>query len=161
IERERELRAPDSHGDVVFWPLLAAARYVLGTGDGSLLQARAPFHGAAGERSRAATVLGHVDRALGVVRRRRVAGTALAAYGHGDWNDSLQPADPAMRERLCSTWTVILHHQTLTALARALRFSGEAARATTLESEAGRIREDLRKLLMVDGVLAGYVVFTA
>ena len=161
IERERELRAPDSHGDIVFWPLLAAARHVLGTGDTSLLDTQVPFHCAPGRRRRSATVLRHVDRALGVIRRRRVAGTALAAYGHGDWNDSLQPADPSMRDRLCSAWTVILHHQTLTALARAMRFAGHAARAGPLESEAGRIQRDLRKILMVDGVLAGYVVFSA
>src|SRR5207237_3321915 len=29
IERERHLRASDSHGDIVFWPLLGLARYVL------------------------------------------------------------------------------------------------------------------------------------
>jgi hypothetical protein len=160
IERERELRAPDSHGDIVFWPLLGAARYVLGTGDPSLLDAQVPFHRAKSQTGRPATILQHVDRALGVIGRRLVAGTSLAAYGHGDWNDSLQPADPAMREKLCSTWTVILHHQTLTTLARAMRLAGHVARATSLESEAGRVRRDLRKSLMVDGVLAGYVVFT-
>jgi CRISPR-associated protein Csx3 len=160
IERERELRAPDSHGDIVFWPLLAAARYVLATGDTSLLEAQVPFHGAPGQTRRSATVLQHVDRALGVIRGRLLAGTALVAYGHGDWNDSLQPADPAMRERLCSAWTVILHHQTSVALARAMRFAGHSARATPLESEAERIRRDLRETLMMDGVLAGYVVFS-
>jgi cellobiose phosphorylase len=160
IERERELRAPDSHGDIVFWPLLGAARYVLGTDDTSLFEAEVPFHRAGGRTRRPARILQHVDRALGVVGRRLVAGTALAAYGHGDWNDSLQPADPAMRERLCSTWTVVLHHQTLTALARAMKLAGHAARATSLEAEAGRVRRDLRKTLMPDGVLAGYVVFS-
>jgi cellobiose phosphorylase len=159
IERERALRAPDSHGDVVFWPLLGAARYVLGTGDASLLDAEVPFHGAAGTGTPPATVLQHVDRALGVIGRRRIAGTALAAYGHGDWNDSLQPADPSLRERLCSAWTVTLHHQTSTALARALRFAGHAARADALASEAERIRRDLRDALVLDGVLAGYVLF--
>jgi cellobiose phosphorylase len=159
LERERELRAPDSHGDVVFWPILGAAQYVLRTGDASLLDARVPFHGAPGHRS-PPSVLEHVDRALGVVGRRRVAGTALAAYGHGDWNDSLQPADPSMRARLCSAWTVVLHHQTVTTLARAMRLAGHEARAAALEAEAGRIRRDLRKALMPDGVLAGYVVFS-
>jgi CRISPR-associated protein Csx3 len=161
IERERELRARDSHGDIVFWPLLAAARYVLGTGDAALLEAQVSFHSARNHRGRSATVLGHMDRALGVIRRRRVAGTALAAYGHGDWNDSLQPADPSMREKLCSTWTVILHHQTLTTLGRAMKFAGHAARAATLQSEADRIQRDLRKNLMVEGVMAGYVLFSA
>jgi 1,2-beta-oligoglucan phosphorylase len=159
FERERDLRAPDSHGDVAFWPLLGAARYVLGTGDAALFDAEVPFHAVRGGRGRPATVLGHVDRALGVIGRRCVAGTALAAYGHGDWNDSLQPADAAMRERLCSAWTVTLHHQTWTALARALRFAGHPARASALESEAERIRHDLRELLIVDGVLAGYLLF--
>ncbi|HET9599471.1 MAG TPA: hypothetical protein VFP65_28105 [Anaeromyxobacteraceae bacterium] len=159
IERERDLRAPDSHGDIAFWPVLGAARHVLGTGDASLLEAQIPFHAAAGEHPRPATILQHVDRALGVIGRRRVAGTALAAYGHGDWNDSLQPADPSMRERLCSAWTVVLHHQTWTALAAALRFAGHPARALALESEAARIRGDLRDTLLVDGVLAGYVLF--
>jgi cellobiose phosphorylase len=161
FERERELRAPDSHGDIVFWPLLGAARHVLGTGDTSLLDAQVPFYSSTGRSARTATVLQHVDRALDVIGRRRVAGTALAAYGHGDWNDSLQPADPAMRERLCSAWTVILHHQTLTTLARALRFAGHSARATALWSEARRVQGDLRKFLMVDGVLPGYAVFSA
>ena len=160
FDRERELRAPDSHGDIVFWPLLATAQYVLSTGDTSLLDAPVSFHGARDRGGRSATVLQHMDRALGVIGRRRVAGTALAAYGHGDWNDSLQPSDFSMRDRLCSTWTVILHHQTLTALARAMKFAGHAARATPLESEAGRIQQELRDILMVDGVLAGYVLFS-
>jgi cellobiose phosphorylase len=156
LERERELRAPDSHGDIVFWPLLALARFVLATGDESLLEAEVPFH-----RGPPATVLRHVDRALDVVGRRLVAGTSLAAYGHGDWNDSLQPVDPSMRERLCSTWTVVLHHQTVSALAKALRLSGHDARAIALEADAARIRRDLRERLLVDGVLAGYVAFPA
>ena len=63
-----------------------------------------------------------------LIARRVIPGTQLAAYGHGDWNDSLQPADPAMRERLCSAWTVTLHHQTLATLAAALRASGRGGR---------------------------------
>jgi cellobiose phosphorylase len=160
LERERELRAPDSHGDVVLWPVLGAAGYVLGTGDRSLLDAQVPFFSSRGG-GRPVSVLQHLDRALGVIRRRQVAGTALAAYGHGDWNDSLQPADPSLRDRLCSTWTVILHHQTLTRLAKALLFAGQDARAAALAAEARRIRRELRDLLMPDGVLAGYVLFSA
>src|SRR5258707_2351678 len=136
IERERNLRASDSHGDIVFWPLLAVARTVLGTGDGSLFDGQVPFHGGPGATEAKATLLQHLERALQGIARRRVAGTALAAYGHGDWNDSLQPADPSMRERLCSAWTVTLHHQTLAALAKALRFAGRPERAALLEAEA-------------------------
>jgi len=161
IERERDLRASDSHGDIVFWPLLALARTVLGTGDGSLFDAQVPFHGRPGASEAPATLLQHMERALHVIARRRVAGTALAAYGHGDWNDSLQPADPSTRERLCSAWTVTLHHQTLAALAKALRFAGHPERAARLEAETLHIRHDFRTRLMADGVIAGYGVFSA
>ena len=70
------------------------------------------------------TIRQHVKRALAVMRRPLIAGTHLAAYGNGDWNNSLQPAEPAMREKLCSAWTVTLHYQTLTALANAFRRLG-------------------------------------
>ena len=55
-----------------------------------------------------ASVLAHVERALALIERRVIPGTRLAAYGHGDWNDSLQPADPALADELCSAWTVTL-----------------------------------------------------
>ena len=79
----------------------------------------------AGER---ATVWQHAQRALALIGKRVIPGTALAAYGHGDWNDSLQPADPRLRDHMCSAWTVTLHFQTLTSLARALRAIGARGR---------------------------------
>ena len=155
IERERDIRAGDSHGDIVFWPLLGLARYVLATGDTSLFDARARFH----DESQPATLLQHVERALALADRRRVAGTALAAYWHGDWNDSLQPAQPSLREKMCSAWTVTLNYQTATMLAKALRLGALQARADALDADAGRIRDDFRRLLMADGVIAGYAIF--
>ena len=79
-------------------------------------------------------MLAHVERALALIERRVIAGTRLAAYGHGDWNDSLQPADPALAEQLCSAWTVTLHHQMIDTLAQALRHVGRAALAAKLEA---------------------------
>jgi cellobiose phosphorylase len=160
FERERGIRAGDSHGDIVFWPLVALAQYLIASGDTNILEARVPFfdsRGAdAGER---ATVWEHVDRALTVIDKRRIAGTTLAAYGHGDWNDSLQPADPALRDHMCSAWTVTLHFQALTTLARALRSIGHAARAEPLERQAKAVRDDFQRLLIPDGVLTGYALF--
>jgi 1,2-beta-oligoglucan phosphorylase len=154
FERERNIRAGDSHGDIVFWPLLGLARYLLATEDGALLDAVLPFHDDA-----AATVWHHVERALAVIAARRIAGTHLAAYGHGDWNDSLQPVDAASRERLCSAWTVTLHHQVLETLARALRRIGGNAEAHALEDEARHVLADFQRLLVANGVVAGYAQF--
>ncbi|HMN45362.1 MAG TPA: hypothetical protein PKE27_12340 [Povalibacter sp.] len=156
FERDRAVRAGDSHGDIVFWPVLALAQYVLASGDAAFLEAPAPFF-----EGRSATIWQHVERALAVIRARVIPDTSLAAYGHGDWNDSLQPADPAMRERLCSAWTVTLHHQTLTTLARALRFAGRNEIARRLDDDAAGVRRDFQRLLLVDDVLTGYAMFDA
>jgi 1,2-beta-oligoglucan phosphorylase len=160
FDRERSIRAGDSHGDIVFWPIVALAQYLIASGDAGILESRVPFFDANGpEAAERATVWEHVERALGLIDRRRIPGTTLAAYGHGDWNDSLQPADPALRDHMCSAWTVTLHFQALTMLARALRSLGRVAQAEPLERQAAAVRGDFQRLLLPDGILTGYAVF--
>jgi cellobiose phosphorylase len=158
--RERNIRAGDSHGDIVFWPLLALAQYLLASGDAALLDETLPFFDARGDaQAEQGSVLAHVQRALALIERRVIPGTRLAAYGHGDWNDSLQPADPALTEQLCSAWTVTLHHQMLDTLAQALRHVGRAPLAARLDAARGAVRDDFQRLLVVDGVVTGYAHF--
>jgi len=149
FERDQAVRAGDSHGDIVFWPVLALAQYLIVSGDKSLLD----------EQVAGATVWQHAERALALIEKRVVPDTALAAYGHGDWNDALQPADPAMREHMCSAWTVTLHYQTLTTLARALHSIGRTQEAVTFENRAAAVQRDFQRLLVVDDVLTGYALF--
>lgn len=160
FERERAIRAGDSHGDIVFWPLLALAQYLIASADAGLLDERTRFfHRRSSRRVVQPTVWQHARRALALIGRRVVAGTALAAYGHGDWNDALQPADPAMRDHMCSAWTVTLHHQVLVTLARALRVVGREKDGAQLLVQATAVRRDFQRLLVADGVLAGYALF--
>jgi 1,2-beta-oligoglucan phosphorylase len=149
FERDRAVRAGDSHGDIVFWPVLALAQYLIASGDASVLD----------EQVAGATVWHHAERALSLIEKRVVTGTALAAYGHGDWNDSLQPADPAMREHMCSAWTVTLHYQTLVTLARALRAIGRSQEAAKFDERAEAVKRDFQRVLVVDDVLTGYALF--
>jgi 1,2-beta-oligoglucan phosphorylase len=160
FERERNIRPGDSHGDIVFWPLLALGQYLVASGDAALLEEVVPFfHPEGDERAERGTIGQHVERALAVIRHRLIPGTHLAAYAHGDWNDSLQPVDPAMRERLCSAWTVTLHYQTLATLAGAFRRVALAEPAQHYEAMAAHVREDFQRLLVVDDVLAGFASF--
>ena len=160
FERDASIRAGDSHGDIVFWPLLALGQYLIASGDASILDEMVPFFPSRGSRrGKPHSVWTHMLRALALTRRRVVAGTALAAYGHGDWNDALQPADPSMREHMCSAWTVTLHHQTLTTLAQALRRVGRRPAAARLERQTAAVKRDFLRLLLVDDVLAGYALF--
>jgi cellobiose phosphorylase len=164
FDRERGIRPGDSHGDIVFWPLVALGQYLTASGDAAFLDEQVPFftaEGAPGLASGAtiATVWEHVERALRVIEHRVIPGTALAAYGHGDWNDSLQPADPHLREHMCSAWTVTLNYQMFNTLASALRTCGRTLDAAGLESLAQRVLRDFQRQLVVGGVLTGYAVF--
>jgi len=158
--RDRGIRPDDSHGDIVYWPVLALAQYLLASDDGSFLDVELPFFHPDGDaKAEKTTVYGHVERALQVIERRHIAGTSLAAYGHGDWNDALQPVDPVMRERLCSSWTVTLQVQTLETLAKALRHVGRVELALPLDALAQATRADFQRLLLPDGILAGFAWF--
>jgi 1,2-beta-oligoglucan phosphorylase len=149
FERDRAVRAGDSHGDIVFWPVLALAQYLIASGDAGVLD----------ESVAGATVWQHAERALSLIEKRVIAGTSLAAYGHGDWNDALQPADPAMREHMCSAWTVTLHYQTLVTLARALRAIDRSQEASKFDERADAVKRDFQRVLVVDDVLTGYALF--
>ncbi|HVW69607.1 MAG TPA: hypothetical protein VHB68_11565, partial [Steroidobacteraceae bacterium] len=162
FERERGIRPDDSHGDIVFWPLVVLAQYLIASGDRAILDEKVRFFdGRSPEAGEEATVWQHVQRAFALIDRRVIPGTALAAYGHGDWNDSLQPADPVLREHMCSAWTVTLHFQTLKLLAQALRGIDRGNDAAPLEARAKAVHADFQRLLVVDGVLAGYAIFEA
>jgi len=160
FDRERNIRPGDSHGDIVYWPLLALAQYLSATGDFSLLDEPLPFfHPDGGAAAESSSVWQHVQCALELIQHRVIEGTSLAAYGHGDWNDSLQPVKPDMRERLCSSWTVTLNYQTYIAMAAAFRHLGNADRAKEFESMAATILEEFQRVLIVDEVLAGLAYF--
>jgi cellobiose phosphorylase len=160
FERERGIRPGDSHGDIVYWPVLAVARYLRTTRDISLLEETLPYFAhdpaAAGEP---VSLLSHIDQALALMEARVVPGTDLAAYGHGDWNDALQPARPEMRENLCSSWTVTLNHETVRELAEAFHEIGLDDRADKLIERAERILTAFQHTLLPDGVLAGMAYF--
>ena len=160
FDRERNIRPGDSHGDIVYWPILALAQYLTATGDAGLLDETLPyFHPDGDAAAEQANLWVHVQRALDLILNRVIAGTRLAAYGHGDWNDSLQPAKPDMRDRLCSSWTVTLNYQTFKALAAAFRQLGHADLASQLETMAATILDEFQRVLIVDDVLAGLVYF--
>ncbi len=159
FERERNIRPGDSHGDIVYWPLLALAQYLSATGDASLLDEELPYFSADENAAEIASVAKHVERALALINRRVIGGTSLAAYGHGDWNDSLQPAKPDMRERLCSSWTVTLNYQTFVALAAAFRRIGNTERAAEFETLAATILAEFQRVLIVDDILTGLAYF--
>ncbi|MEW1952047.1 cellobiose phosphorylase [Terrabacter sp. NPDC080008] len=151
----------DSHGDVVFWPVLAAGDYLRTTGDASILDEQVAFVGddALGEPD---TVAEHLRRAVARIAESTVPGSPLPAYGHGDWNDSLQPADPHLAAHLVSTWTAVLQTQSLRTLAEGLHAVGTPGDTAELSADADELAERTHDALLeqldADPVLPGYLL---
>ncbi|PZP15559.1 MAG: cellobiose phosphorylase [Brachybacterium faecium] len=150
----------DAHGDVVYWPLLAVGEYLAVTEDVSVLTEPLPWVGqeSVGDPT---PLMDHLHRALAYIEGHRTEDPRLPAYGHGDWNDSLQPAQPELARAMCSTWTTELEIHALRALAGSLRElgvldpDGIVGRAEALADGA---EQALRERLLVDGELAGYAI---
>jgi len=160
FDRERNIRPGDSHGDIVYWPVLALAQYLDATGDATVLDESLPFFHPDGDASAEhVSVSDHVERALNVILTRVIPGSNLASYGHGDWNDSLQPVKSDMRERLCSSWTVTLNYQTFITLEDAYKRIGNSARAAELAAMANKILDEFQRVLIVDDVVTGFAYF--
>lgn len=155
------IRDSHSHGDVIVWPLKALCDYLECTNDLAFLDEAVPWRRDAdhARTAHADPVSAHVDRLLATVRARFIPGTHLVRYGEGDWNDSLQPADPRLRDWMVSSWTVALLWQQLTRYGEALRRAGRGVEADGLMGLADAMRADFHRLLIRDGTVAGYAVF--
>ena len=126
-----EIQQAHSHGDVCFWPVKALCDYAEATNDLDVLTEEVGYTDPErGEPTGPCEALWlHCDRVLAHCEARFATGTALVDYGDGDWDDTLQPADPAMRTRMVSAWTVALAYQTFRQLLELCRRAGQAQRA--------------------------------
>lgn len=150
-----------SHGDVIVWPLKALNDYIEATGDIAFLDEPIAWRreDTLERTERKDTVAGHIEALLGAVRTRFIPGTYLIRYGEGDWNDSLQPVDPHMRDWMVSSWTVALLYQQIHRYAEVLRRAGREGEAGGLEVLARKISDDFNRLLIRDETVAGYALF--
>ena len=147
VDRYRDVRAPDSHGDIVIWPIKALCDYLEASGDLAFLDTRVGYADADTEEA----ITEHVARQVDRIEARFAPGTALLRFGHGDWEDTLQPADPALAERLVSSWTVELAYETLGRYRVALERRGrptDRAMVERLADLCARMRADFNRLLV-------------
>jgi 1,2-beta-oligoglucan phosphorylase len=101
----------------------------------------------------------HIEVLIKTVCSRFVSGTHLVPYGNGDWNDSLQPVDPAKRDCMVSAWTVALFYEQLRRYAEILRRAGDPRRGEELDELASAMCRDFNRFLIRDNTVAGYCIF--
>ncbi len=161
FDRFRDVRAASSHADIIHWPIKALCDYIEATGDLSILDEQVAY---TDDVTRAATaetepLFDHVARQVARIEHDCIPGTALVAFRGGDWEDTLQPADPAMAERLVSSWTVELAYQTLRRYQAVCERAGRDVMAGRLARLCDRMRSDFNRHLVPDGVVAGLTHF--
>ena len=161
LEPYSSIQDPHSRGDIIIWPLKALCDYLECTNDLAFLEEPVAWRREIDfERTERKDSIGaHVSKLLSTVCERFIPGTHLIKYGDGDWNDSLQPVDPKMRDWMVSSWTVALLFQQVTRYAEVLRRAGRNNEAEALESLAAEMRNDFNHYLVRDDVVAGYAVF--
>jgi cellobiose phosphorylase len=161
LEPYSAIRDRHSHGDVIVWPLKALCDYIEATNDLAFLDEPIAWRREDGFETTARNdpVVTHVDKLLATVREQFIPNTHLIRYGEGDWNDSLQPADPKMRDWMVSSWTVALLFQQLTRYAEVLERAGRNDEANGLSELAAAMREDYNRHLIRAGTVAGYALF--
>ena len=162
LEPYSNIQSKESHGDIIVWPLKALCDYVEATGDFAFLDETIAWRREDNfeKTAHADPVTTHIDKLIETVRARFIPGTNLIRYGNGDWNDSLQPVDPARHDWMTSAWTVILLYEQLRRYAAILRHAKRAPkRAKELDALAAAMRKDFNAFLIRDGIVAGYGVF--
>jgi CRISPR-associated protein Csx3 len=161
FDRHRDVRAGDSHADIIHWPLKALCDYVEASNDLAILDEPVAW---TDDKSAAVTeetdaVATHAERQIDRIERDCISGTALPVFGGGDWEDTLQPADRRMAERLVSAWTTELAYQTLGRYRVVCERAGRTAMAERLAELCARIGADFERDLLPDGIVAGLVHF--
>ncbi|MBB6672110.1 GH36-type glycosyl hydrolase domain-containing protein [Cohnella nanjingensis] len=158
FDRYFKIQQEESHGDIIVWPLKVLGDYLRATRDFGILEAAVPYtdrHTGVPTETRD-TVLGHARKEIAYIRAHFLHGTHLSAYGDGDWDDTLQPANAQLKRFMVSSWTVALTYQTLKQLSAALA-EYDGGMAEELGRLASGIEEDFRRYMLRTDVIPGFL----
>lgn len=150
------IRAGESHGDIIVWPLKALGDYIAESGDVAILDEKVPYYDqdAEGFTKEEFTIREHLSAEVKYIEDNFVPGTYLSQYADGDWDDTLQPFNEEDRKLMVSGWTTSLTYQAISTIAP---FMGEEQES--FETLAKCIKDDYYKYIIKDGVASGFIKY--
>jgi 1,2-beta-oligoglucan phosphorylase len=153
-----KIQQEDSHGDIIVWPLKVLSDYLSITKDFAILNEKVPYtkKGSFDFTEDAATIFDHAKKEISYITSHFLHDTYLSAYGDGDWDDTLQPANANLKKYMASGWTVALTYQVLHQLSQLL-VEVDKSEAKELEDLAKGIEADFNRYMLQTGVLPGFV----
>jgi cellobiose phosphorylase len=157
FDRYHNIRAHEAHGDIFYWCIIALANYIKVTGDLKILDKVLPYYHEKGtDFAEKKPLSEHLDRLIKIIVDSFIPGTSLVPFGGGDWNDSLQPVNKELAERLISSWTVEMNYQAFSEYQNVYKLATNKAKADELRTICEKIRSDFHKYLVKDRIVAGY-----
>ncbi|MEK4749790.1 cellobiose phosphorylase [Niallia sp. FSL W8-0177] len=158
FDRFEKIKADESHGDVIVWPLKVVGDYLTFTGDTSILAESIPFtnRDTFAKTEEFYPLMEHVKKQIHYIETNFLPNTFLSCYGDGDWDDTLQPYDSRLKKNMASSWTVALTYQTIRNLARALE-SYDNLYAAYLFDLAKNIKADFNRFILSTDTIPGFV----
>lgn len=152
------IQAHDAHGDIIVWGLKAIAEYILNTNDVSILLEEVTYFSIEkNDFTIKETILEHLKNQIVAIKKDNLAKTSLPKYGGGDWNDTLQPKNQTLKDKMASAWTTSLLYESVTKLSEAIK---EVDKEFFLELKKfqERLYHDYHKYLIVDNLPVGFMV---
>ncbi|RUS49000.1 GH36-type glycosyl hydrolase domain-containing protein [Cohnella sp. AR92] len=160
FDKYAKIQQEESHGDIIVWPLKVLADYLKATGDFGILEEQVPYTAKEGFgfTESTASVRDHALKELNYIRTHFLHDTHLSAYGDGDWDDTLQPANAQLKKYMVSSWTVALTYQTIHTLSQVLA-EQDAVWSAELGQLAEGIKTDFNRHILGTDVIPGFLYF--
>ncbi|SIO18237.1 putative lysine transport system substrate-binding protein [Carnobacterium alterfunditum] len=158
FDRYTHLKAKESHGDVIVWPLKVIGDYLSASNDHAFLDETIVYtdRETCDKTEQTATVFEHIVKAIDYIKQHLLEGTNLPGYGDGDWDDTLQPYDSRLKSHMASSWTVALMYQSLKQLADVLN-SHDPVFSNKLKEMYQDLEADYKKYMLSTDVIPGFV----
>ncbi|AGX02977.1 MULTISPECIES: GH36-type glycosyl hydrolase domain-containing protein [Bacillus] len=158
FDQYTKIQQPESHGDIIVWPLKLVSDYLEATGDFSILQEQIPYMDQESFTftENHAALLDHVNKQVAYMERHFLHDTFLPSYDDGDWDDTLQPANQLLKKYMVSSWTVSLMFQSIKKMAEMLS-AADVPEASKLSELAQGIKEDFNRYILSSSVIPGFV----
>ncbi|WP_370295774.1 GH36-type glycosyl hydrolase domain-containing protein [Rossellomorea marisflavi] len=158
FDQYHRIKAGESHGDIIVWPLKVIADYLSTTKDFSILHQKVPYtvRGSHDFTDEHVTILEHMKKQIQYIKDNFIPGTHLSSYGDGDWDDTLQPANQQLKQYMVSSWTVALTYQVLSKLSVIMRIESEEE-AGELKALTEAIKADYQAYVRPSDVVPGFL----
>jgi len=161
IDKFSYIQDANSHNDIIAWPLKALCDYIESTNDFSILSEEVDYIDAKELKpmNRKESIMSHTLLQIDKMLNDTIDGTTLIKYGHGDWEDTLQPSNEELRENLVSPWTVSLVYENLHRYQKICKRFEAFDLSDSLTKACQEIRDDYNKYLIKDDIVCGLAYF--